>query len=459
MSTIDSAPQKTWFGHPRGLTFLFATEMWERFSYYGMRALLVLYLTKYLLLSGHVEHVLFYPQVKAFYETLSGHALSPQPLSSLIYGTYTGLIYATPWLGGWVADNILGQRKAAIIGIVAMAFGHFMMASEALLFPALTLLIFGGGFFKTNTSAQVGMLYQPGDERRDRAYSVYYVGTNLGAFIAPLVAGTLGEEVGWHYGFGAAGVGMLVALATYIWGWKSLPAEGLKQRSRNTPHQPLNKSEWMSVGALVVLVIPLTLWWACYEQQGNIIALFADANTDRRLIPGLIDWQIPVTWFQAFNPFMIFAFTPFLIALWTRQAKKLKEPDSMYKIVIGCVLLALSFVLIAAAAWHGGAGKISWVWLLVYFALITTGEIYLSPISMSLYSKVAPARIVSLMFALNFAPNFLGGGFMQGWLGTFWDTMSHPVFFLMIAGIGFLSGIMVWAMEKPLRPYLQKSHD
>jgi POT family proton-dependent oligopeptide transporter len=455
----DSAPEKTWFGHPRGLTYLFGTEMWERFSYYGMRALLVLYLAKYLLLRGHVEHVLFYPQVKAFYEALAGHALDPQPLSSLIYGTYTGLIYATPWLGGWVADRYLGQRKTAMIGIIAMAFGHFMMASEALLFPALTLLIFGGGFFKTNTSAQVGMLYQPGDARRDRAYSIYYVGTNLGAFIAPLIAGTLGEEVGWHYGFGAAGVGMIVALVTYIWGWKTLPAEGLKQKVEKAQRQPLNRDEWKSVGALMVLIIPLTLWWACYEQQGNIIALFADANTDRRLIPGLIDWRIPVTWFQAFNPFMIFAFTPFLLSLWTRQARSLREPNTMYKIVIGCALLAASYVLIAYAAWHGGAAKISWLWLGAYFALITTGEIYLSPISMSLYSKVAPARIVSLMFAANFAPNFLGGGLMQGWLGTYWENMTHPVFFLMIAAIGVLAGIIIWAMEKPLRPYLQKSHD
>jgi len=459
MSITDSAPEKTLFGHPRGLTFLFATEMWERFSYYGMRALLVLYLTKYLLLSPHVEHVLFYPQVKAFYEMLAGQALSPQPLSSLIYGTYTGLIYATPWLGGWVADAVLGQRKTAMIGIIAMAIGHFMMASEALLFPALTLLIFGGGFFKTNTSAQVGMLYQPGDARRDRAYSVFYVGTNLGAFIAPLVAGTLGELVGWHYGFGAAGVGMLVALATYIWGWNTLPAEGLKERREKGERQPLTRDEWKSVGALILLIIPITLWWASYEQQGNIIALFADANTDRRLIPGLIDWQIPVTWFQAFNPFIIFAFTPFLLALWTRQARSLKEPNSMYKIVIGCVLLAASYVLMAAASWHGASGKISWLWLLGFFVLITTGEIYLSPISMSLYSKVAPARIVSLMFAANFAPNFLGGGFLQGWLGTFWEKMGHPTFFLMIAAIGLVAGAIVWIMEKPLRPYLQKSHD
>ncbi len=459
MSTLDAAAPKTLFGHPRGLTFLFGTEMWERFSYYGMRALLVLYLVKYLLLPGHVEHVMFYPQIKAFYEMMAG-PLGPQPLASLIYGTYTGLIYATPLLGGWLADNYLGQRYTAMIGIVMMAFGHFMMASEALLFPALTLLIFGGGLFKTNTTAQVGMLYAHGDERIDRAYSIYYVGTNLGAFIAPLVAGTLGEDVGWHYGFGAAGVGMIIALGVYIWGWKELPAVGLqKDKKAAAPKKPLNRSEWMSVGALIVLVIPLTLWWACYEQQGNIIALFADSGTDRRLIPGIVNWEIPVTWFQAFNPFIIFAFTPFLLALWTRQAKELKEPNSMYKIVFGCVLLALSYVLIAGVVWQSGGAKVSWLWLLVYFVIITTGEIYLSPISQSLYSKVAPLRITSIMMAVNFAPNFLGGGFLQGALGTRWESMSHTAFFLMIAAIGFVAAAMVWALERPLRRFLEISHE
>jgi len=443
---------RTWFGHPPGLTVIFGTEMWERFSYYGMRALLVLYLTKYLLLSPQVEHVLFYPQVKAFYEMLSGHALSPQPLSSLIYGTYTGLIYATPWLGGWIADRWLGQRRTVMIGIVMMAFGHFMMASEALLFPALTLLVFGGGIFKTNTMAQVGMLYAPGDARRDRGYSVFYVGINLGAFIAPLIAGTLGETVGWHYGFGAAGVGMMIALVIYVWGWKSLPAEGLKQRTEKGRHPPLTRAEWKSVGALLLLILPLTLWWACYEQQGNIIALFADANTDRRLIPGLIDWQIPVTWFQAFNPFMIFAFTPLLLAHW---ARKRKESNSLIKMVKGCALLTLSYVLIAWASWHGGDIKVSWLWVAAYFAIITMGELHLSPISYSLFSKVAPVQVVSLMFAGVLTANFLGGGLMQGWLGTFWEDMSHPQFFLMIAAIGLVSGAILWMMEKPLRSYLQ----
>jgi POT family proton-dependent oligopeptide transporter len=457
---MSAPPERTLLGHPRGLTFLFGTEMWERFSYYGMRALLVLYLTKYLLLPGRVEHVLFYPEVKNFFEMIAG-PLQVQPLSSLIYGTYTGLIYATPLLGGWLADKVIGQRLTVMIGILTMAAGHFMMAVESLLFPALLLLIVGGGLFKTNTTAQVGMLYREGDSRRDRAYSIFYVGVNLGAFIAPLIAGTLGEKVGWHYGFGSAGVGMLLALAIYVIGWRDLPKEGLHARmvEKQKQHPKLTAAEWKSITALVLLVIPLTLWWACYEQQGNIIALFADANTDRRLIPGVIDVQIPVTWFQAFNPFMIFAFTPVLISLWARQAASLREPNSMYKIVLGGALLAASYVLIAWASWHGGDGKISWLWLFLFFALITTGEIYLSPIAYSLYSKVAPPHLISLMMAVVFLANFLGGGFMQGWLGTFWESMSHPAFFLMIAGIGLLSAVIVWLMEKPLRPYLQKAHD
>jgi POT family proton-dependent oligopeptide transporter len=453
----EALRERTLFGHPRGLSVLFGTEMWERFSYYGMRALLVLYLSKYLLLPGHVEHVLFYPQVKAFFEMLAG-PMGPQPLSSMIYGAYTGLIYATPLLGGWVADNVLGQRKTAIIGIVMMAFGHFLMASETMLFPALTLLIFGGGFFKTNTSAQVGMLYREGDTRRDRAYSIFYVGVNVGAFIAPLVCGTLGEDVGWHYGFAAAGVGMLFALVIYYLGWRDLPAEGLRKRVKRADRTPLSAQEWKSVWALIILVIPLTLWWACYEQQGNIIALFAYSGTGRRLIPGLINWEIPVTWFQSFNPFIIFAFTPAVVGLWKRQERKGTEPTTLRKIVYGGLLLALSFVVMAFAAGHGAGRQISWLWLAGFFFLITVGELYLSPISMSLYSKVAPLRIASIMMAVNFLPNFLGGGLMQGWLGTHWQKMGHPAFFLMIAAIGLVSAVLVWLMEKPLRPWLQPTH-
>jgi len=439
------------FGQPRGLTYLFGTEMWERFSYYGMRALLIYYLTKYVLLPGHVEHVLFYPAVKAFYEGMSG-PLTVQQISSLIYGAYVGLVYGTPLIGGWIADRYIGQRRAVMIGIVLMALGHFAMASEQLLFVALTLLIVGSGFFKTNTMAQVGMLYGPGDSRRDRAYSIYYVGTNLGALIAPLVAGTLGEKVGWHYGFGAAGVGMLIALTVYMRGWRHLPPERI-EREKKTDFEPLTRQEWKAVGALALLVIPLTLYWACYEQQGNTFALWVD-HADRTLAPGLVNWEIPATWFQSVGSLMIFVFTPFLIALWTRQAAQGRESSSMVKMICGCGLQALSYLILAFAAWYGQGAKTSWMWSVPFFTVYTLGELYLSPISNSLYSKIAPLRVTSLMMAVNFAPNFLGGGFLQGWLGTFWTGMSPPAFFAMIAGVSLISGVMIWAMERPLRDLL-----
>ncbi|HET7084469.1 MAG TPA: peptide MFS transporter [Rhizomicrobium sp.] len=445
---------RDFLGHPRGLTTLASTEMWERFTYYGMRALLIYYLTMEVLLPGHVEHVLFYPQVKAFYEGMSG-PLNVQQLSSLIYGTYTGLVYATPLLGGWIADYHLGQRKTVIIGILLMGIGQFMMTSEALLFPSLLLMIFGTGFFKTNTTTQVGMLYAPGDSRRDRAYSVFYVGTNLGAFLSPLIAGTAGEAFGWRYGFAIAGLGMVVALVNYLYGWRGLPAEH-RVEAHKQERKPLTVAEWKSVGALILLVVPVTLWWACYEQQGNTMALWMMDNTDRTLIPGLVNWQMPATWFQSFNPLMIFSFTPFLIALWTAQAKKGREPNSMTKMVYGSFLQTASCLVLAFAAWYCGGAKASWLWLALYSALVTLGELYLSPISLSLYSKVAPLKIASLMMAVNFLPNFLGGGLLQGYLGTYWTTMSKPAFFVMLAGVSTIAGLIIWAMERPLKPLLEE---
>src|SRR5215467_5467664 len=212
------------FGHPRGLTFLFATEMWERFSYYGMRALLVLYMVKYLLQPGHAEAVLGLAALKAVLESIFG-PLGTQPFSSHIYGLYTGLVYLTPVFGGILADRVLGQHRTVVLGAALMAIGHFMMAFESLFLIALTMLILGNGAFKPNMSAQVGGLYAHGDPRRDRAYSIFYVGINLGAFLAPLVCGTLGERAGWHYGFAAAGVGMVIGLCIYLYALPHLPVD------------------------------------------------------------------------------------------------------------------------------------------------------------------------------------------------------------------------------------------
>lgn len=445
------------FGHPAGLTVLFGTEMWERFSYYGMRALLVLYLTKYLLLPGHVEHVWGYASVKSFFEFFSG-PLAIQPLSSLLYGGYTGLIYFTPLVGGWLADRVMGQRRVVIGGIILMAFGHFMMAFEALLFPALFLLVVGGGMFKPNTTSQVGSLYRQDDHRRDRAYSIFYVGVNIGAFLSPLVCGTLGEQVGWHYGFAAAGVGMLIALIVYIAGFHTLPEDELsRHKAARMPEAPLSPDDRRSVFWLIALVLPLTLYWACYEQQGNTIALWAADNTDRSI--SVLGWrgEIDVTWFQSFNPLMIFAFTPFVLALWRRQAARGNEPATSRKMIFGCGCMAAANVILAIAAWLAGdADKVSWVWLLVYFAVLTVGELYLSPISYSLYSKASPAQIVSTMIAVNFIPNFLGGGFLQGWLGAYWSSMDKMTFFLMIAAIATLAGAGILAFSRPLRRLAQE---
>ncbi len=438
------------FGHPRGLAILFGTEMWERMSYYGMRALLVGYLTKYLLLPGHVEHVLFYTPIKHFYEMMAG-PLAVQPFSSLIYGTYTGLIYATPLLGGWLADQVIGQRATAVIGMVLMAFGHFMMASEALLFPALTLLIFGTGLFKTNTSSQVGLLYPASDTRRDGGYAIFYIGINLGAFLAPFICGTLGEDVGWHWGFAAAGVGILCALAIYFMGWKYLPPDA--GRKAKTAAVKFTRQDWRAVSALLLLLIPLTLYWACNEQQGNTVALWSMENTDRAVNFFGLHFQIDWTWFQSINPFVIFVGTPLILGFWRRQGKN--EPDPIRKMAIGCWLMVAANLLMAAAAWAGG-GQTHWSWLTAYFVILTVGEIYLYPVGMSLYSRIAPVASASLIMGVYFIPNFLGGGFLQGWLGTFWDKMDKALFFAMIAAIAGVAGLMIWAFDRPLRPLLEE---
>jgi POT family proton-dependent oligopeptide transporter len=442
------------FGHPRGLAFLFATEMWERFSYYGMRALLVLYMVKYLLLPEHAGSVIGLETFRSWLEGIVG-PLGTQSFASQIYGFYTGLVYLTPLIGGLIADRLLGQHRTIVIGATLMAIGHFMMAFQPLFLFALIVLILGNGAFKPNMSAQVGSLYRPGDPRRDRAYSIFYVGINLGAFLAPLVAGTLGEDLGWHYGFAAAGVGMTIGLGIYLYAMPSLPPDELhRAKARHIEKAPLTGAEWRAVLALCVLFLPVTLFWATYEQQGNTIALWASDHTDR--IIDLVIWhgQIPVTWFQAVNPFLIFAFTPFLIARWARQAQIGREPSTVSKMAIGCLLCALAYVIMAGAAFIAHGDSAHWLWLLAYFTVLTVGELYLSPIGLSLVSKVAPARMVSMLMGLWLATSFVGN-LLAGWLGAHYSTMDKTQFFLMIAGVAAVAGLVIAAFNRPLRSALR----
>ncbi|MGA8410928.1 MAG: peptide MFS transporter [Xanthobacteraceae bacterium] len=456
-TTRAAAASSDLFGHPRGLTYLFATEMWERFSYYGMRALLTLYMVKYLFQPGHAESVIGYAQLKGAYESLLG-PLGVQPFASHIYGDYTALVYLTPILGGLLADRVLGQRRTVLLGASLMAVGHFMMASERLMLLALLVLILGNGAFKPNISTQVGLLYPPGDPRRDRAFSIFYVGINIGAFLSPLVCGTLAIAFGWHYGFAAAGIGMLIGLAIYLWGSPALPSDGF-DRGQMEPSAPLNAEERRRLGAIAILFVPVTLFWATYEQQGNTIALWAEDYTNRTFDLGFWRGEIPAEWFQSFNPFLIFAFTPFIVALWTWQSRRGREPTTVTKMAIGCFGVALANLVLVAAAAVAGAqanGAVSWLWLAGYFVIITVGELYLSPTGLSLVTKVAPVRYLSMTMGVWLATSFLGN-FIAGWLGSFWTGMDKRDFFLMLAAIAAAAAVVILICNGLLRRALKES--
>jgi POT family proton-dependent oligopeptide transporter len=461
MTTTDAAAPKeaTWFGHPRGLTWLFATEMAERFSYYGMRAILVYSLVNYLLKNPTVNTIFGYHAFKHILELVfnAGHPLGVQPLSSTIYGTYTAFVYLTPVIGGFIADRWIGQRYSVVIGAIIMAIGEFTLMMPQTFLLGLLLLVTGNGFFKPNISTQVGNLYKPGDSRIDRAYSIFYVGINVGATFSPLVSGTLGDLYGYHWGYGAAGIGMIAGLFVYLFALSSLPADRVGQiKAQTTEKKPLTGDDWKAIIALILLVIPGSLFWSAYEQQGNTISLFAQDLTDKRLIPGLINWQIPAAWFQSFNPAMIVAFTPLVIGLWTWQSRRGKEPSVLTKMALGNFMLAGSYVIMALAVYvSGGHGQISWLWLFAFFAVITTGELYFSPIGLALTARVAPPQVLSMMMGFWLATSFFGN-LLQGYIGSYYSSMTKVDFFLLCAAVGVAAGVIFWLFNFPLKSILHK---
>ena len=444
----DNFKPLEFLGHPRGLSLLFLTEMWERFSFYGMRALLVLYMVKFLLPPEHSQ-VIGMDSVRAVFERFSGPT-SHQAFASEIYGFYTGLVYLTPLFGGWLADHKLGQRHAVIVGAILMAIGHLLMAFPPMTLIALVMLILGNGAFKPNISSQVGRLYASNDRRRDTAYAIFYVGINTGAFLSPLICGTLGEEYGWHYGFMAAGIGMMIALCCYLYAHPDLPPDtSLKTDLMNTP---LTMTERKAIITLILIYLPTTFFWAAFEQQGNTIALWANDNTNRYV--NLLIWRgdIPVTWFQALNPLFVFVLSPLIIRFWSWQSGHGREPCILSKMSIGCSLVVLSYLILALAAWFAQGDKASALWLFLYFAIITIGELYLSPLGLSLVSALAPATMISSMMGLWFAASFIGN-IGAGYLGAFWETMDKPRFFLLIASVAAIGGLLILCLKHMINPF------
>jgi POT family proton-dependent oligopeptide transporter len=419
-----------WLGQPPGLTILFLTQMWETFSYYGMRTLLVYYMTKQLLME--------------------------QQQASLVYGFYTAMVFFTPILGGVVSDRWLGRRKAVVIGGLVMALGHFLMASESAFYFALAAIAIGNGLFLPSLPSQVDGLYAADDPRRGSAFNVYYVGTNIGGLMAMLGCGWLGETYGWHVGFGAAGIGMGLGLVIYILGARWLPPDtGPRLRvEAATAAVPRLAAADFRQRMLVLLAIGLcvVLFRAAYEQTGNTVALWTDASVDR----GWGGFTIPLTWFIALNPAMVILLSPLLIAHWTRQAGAGRDASAARKMALGAFGVAGCYLMLAAVDAAAG-GQVAWVWLALFFCLLTAAELFVLPVGLGLFARLAPDGHAATTIAAWFFAAF-GGNLLAGVLGTLWSGMPHAAFFSMIGAIAAAAGACLWLLDAPARR-MQSVHD
>lgn len=415
----DRAASPNWFGQPRGLTILFLTNMWEQFSYYGMRALLVYYMTRQLLIS--------------------------QQHSSVIYGIYTAFAYFTPIVGGAVADRYLGKKRAVIIGATTMAAGHFMIAVEPLFYAALATIALGNGLFLPSLPSQINDLYGPDDPRRGWAYNVYYVGVNVGGFLAPLICGTLGETYGWHWGFGAAGVGMLSGLAIYLAGGRYLPSSRAPA-SLVPAHAPEQGSGSRRDTFMLLLAVGLavTVFRGAYEQVGNTVALWIE-GVDRH-IGGA---EIPMTWFQSLNPLLVIALTPILLARWKRKAAMGREQSPLQKMATGALIVAGSYALLALAAALGPHGS-SWWWVAAYLFVLTLGELYILPTGLGLFARLAPPKLGATTVAAWYLAIFTGS-LAAGFIGSWYSSLAPAFFFLTLTAVAALAAVMLLSLDRRAR--------
>ena len=476
--------------HPSGLSTLFFTEMWERFSYYGMRALLVLYLVNAL-------------------EVPRSDALS-------IYATYTALVYLTPIIGGYLADRWLGAQSAVLVGSLLMALGHFAMAVPSLLYVALGLLVAGNGFFKPNISTMVGRLYDEGDPRRDSGFTIFYMGINLGAFLSPLVCGTLGEKLGWHYGFAAAGVGMLFGLVIFVRGqvhfqkeinagawrktvwttavvtllvvlivlswpnfkpwWQSfsiavrsvaiilllllfslLPRYLGKVIKRPRPLlawamvrqeqvTQLTRQEWQRVMAIFIMALFVIFFWMGFEQAGGTMNLFADKQTDRNLF----GWEVPASYFQSVNPLLILLLAPLFATLWLRLSGAGFSLSVVTKQALGMIILGLGFIVLAIAQQQAELyGQVGPGWLLMVYLLFTIGELCLSPIGLSMVTRLAPGQLAALMMGIWFTAMAVAS-YLAGTLEQLIAHSGVPLYWFLV-GSSIGAGMLLFALNPLLK--------
>jgi proton-dependent oligopeptide transporter, POT family len=441
------------FGHPIGLGWLSATEFWERFSYYGMQALLVLYMTKQLLLPGHVEHVLGFSGFRGIIESVRG-PLPPTALASQIFGLYAGLVYVTPILGGVLADRVIGRDRAVIAGACLMALGHFLMAFDASFLLAMLCLLIGVGCFKGNIATQVGDLYAKNDPRRADAFQMYFFGIQLAGIVTPLVCGTLGQIYGWHWGFGAAGVGMLAGLAVYLIGRPTLAPEPPIRRKGSVARLALTAPEWRNVWVLVALLPVLALSVLGNQQIYNAYLVWGDAHF--RL--DFFGMNMPVTWFLSLDGIISAGTMAASLLFWRWWGTRWREPDEITKISIGTVIAATGPLLMAVAAATAHGQRVSPAWGAGYQLVNDIGFANVLPVGLALYSRASPKSIAAIMIAVYYLHLFLAN-YLVGYLGGFVDKMPGTTFWLMHTGLMGASAVILMLVRGAAGRALAPSYD
>lgn len=437
---------RAFLGHPKGLGYLAFTEAWERFSYYGMQTLLVLYMVKELLLPGHIEHVWFFEPIKRLY------GLQGQPLASAIFGTYTALVYLTPIFGGFLADRVLGKSRTVLAGAATMALGHFLMAFEQTFLFALLCLVIGCGMFKGNLASQVGALYKPQDLRRADAFQIYYLAVNAGVITTPLVVGTLGETVGWHWGFAAAGIGMLIGLSIYVAGQKYLPKEDLVRSgaSARAPRPPLSRRERLVTAALILLIPVLAVAIVPNNQIFNAYLVWGNEQFD--LV--FFGKKLPTTWLITLDSITSVAFLAGVAVFYRWYGKRRREPDEITKLIIGSVFSMLGMLcLFMAAASKPPGGKIGLLWPLAFHLLNSIAFAHILPVSLAFFAMLAPAKINSTVVGLYYLA-FFACNTLVGWVGGLYEKWPTTRFWLLHAAFAVGSGIVFLLFKIFLSPYL-----
>jgi POT family proton-dependent oligopeptide transporter len=445
MTVADATPDfeqgdhndRAFLGHPKGLGYLGFTEACERFSYYSMQTLLVLYMVNYLLLPGRMETVIGLDWLQAHVY----HGIAGQPLASAIFGTYTALVYLTPIFGGIIADKWLGRNTTLIIGGVLMAIGHFLMAIQPAFLFALLALLLGVGAFKGNIASQVGALYGPKDLRRAMAFQIFYIFINVSVIVAPLISGTLGQKVGWHYGFGCAGVVMVLGLIIYLSGRRWLPTEERPMRGEARVREKLSKNDWMCVLYLVILIPVLAIALLTNQEIFNAYLVWGDQQFDLTALNNTSSWLITVDAALSFSMLVAVA------AFWKWWSLNHREPDEISKMIIGSLFtIAGGLCLFMAALTQPAGGKIPLFWPIMFHLLNSIGFAHILPISLALFSKIAPKQINATVIGLYYLAFFIANA-VVGWVGGLYSSLPTTTFWLIhVASASF--GLVAFAVFK-----------